>query len=990
MIQRVRSGDEMSQILDQQIYEWGVFIDVLPLFALGSRKIWTPITQSTDASADDLEQVNDDNTLDSHNVSFEEKLKTISDDLEAMEGIKPLGLLPRSRFTSCEASLSSLLKAFEELVDADILDKRGNIDDVLQDTATNATYGSVLSTLSSLSTAFISSFLPYKSFSTTIRGANPEPPSPLPRVNSCDDENSRAAQYPKLDVLGSMVRQHENETDLSLLCRKFVRTGHTHTQVDEIKRRTKWLYKSLLDANPDSNLLRQADTIIKETMCHWDYRRPWDTSSQLFFLLSRNTCANGHLVRLQLDGRELNRREANGFVRFSVFISKCPHLLPSEEWWEGAFRSVPKRMDDDELFFVCDYITSRPSPEVKEVKSILFTPQFLLTPVNQRTSLSPFPDAYPTISLAELLERGVLDRGERGVFEKGDKAVLAFSIGLCLLHLIYSSWMHEEWTSKSILFLHKFRDKQNRTGPQIMNIHLPYISTSLYHNNLVKTPKPTTAVYRPHLLSFAQLLVEIETGLKQTNPIEDKLSDAARDIKKRGNAEFAEAIRGCIELTKPSSEPSIITQARSNGTSRSKRAVGLEITFSSLRKKIFQNVIRPLEINYTRSTVEENRYGPFDIPESATNAVQLPVTSANRDGSKPGNIFYFDDLVPPMANASAETHAKTFFDNFSTFRKHFIAPKMIDRRGGRRRLRIAVLDTGIDKEDAWLDEALSKVAKLREDQGFSGSEETNPFKRYWPSEGDVRDEVGHGTWIAYLLLKCAPDTDLYIAKVSKSMKFNDTDNVVNAFNWAVEQEVDIISMSFGSREHISALETAITNCKDQVIIFASASNYGLNESRTYPARDGRVICVHALDGLGGSDSINPATDAKASYGTLGLGVKLSWQGKAACHSGTSYATPILAAISATLLDWLHYHSENEKSTLSPAQYAYLKKTARIRELFETHLSKRREELHFVAPWILFESNCLSSIEDSVCSAKYVQEKDVTVIEAIRNKLPIIS
>jgi hypothetical protein len=350
------------------------------------------------------------------------------------------------------------------------------------------------------------------------------------------------------------------------------------------------------------------------------------------------------------------------------------------------------------------------------------------------------------------------------------------------------------------------------------------------------------------------------------------------------------------------------------------------------------------------------------------------------------------------ASSSAEANAKTFFDNFSRFRKHFIAPKMAGRRGDRRRLKIAVLDTGIDEGDKWLDEALSKVGELRENQGFSGSLETYPIKGYWPDKDDaVQDECGHGTWLAYLLLKYAPDADLYIAKVSKNMAFSDTNQVVNAFKWALKEEVDIISMSFGSRDHIVALETEIVNCKDSAIIFASASNYGLNDPRTYPARDERVICVHALDGLGGLDSTNPPrTEAKANYGTLGRGIKLSWHGKVACHSGTSYATPILAAISANLLDWLHYHSENAQSTLSPAQYIYLSKTARIREIFERHMSEKQGNLLYVAPWILFKSNGLSKPTDTVSTEitmqerKYVEEREVTVIEAIREKLPILS
>ncbi|KAI8955715.1 hypothetical protein F4801DRAFT_276616 [Xylaria longipes] len=990
-IQTSRGNDEMSQILDEEILEWRVFVDVLPVFALGTRGTWTLINQDKDVYTDDPKRDND--TPDRHNALFEEQLKNLNACLQTIEKIRPPGLIPRDRFQLCERNLSRLLDAFEKLVCDEILNDGDSSDDARQDAATHATHGSFFSTVSGLSASVISYLSPYKSFSTTMRGPNPAPPCPLPQTNSFEDECDIEVRYPKLDTLGSMVQQRAKETNPSLLCQRFVRTSHTHKQVEGMMRLAKRVQKSFLAANP----FRQVDSANEESMCHWDYSRPWETSSQLFDLLSHSAREDGHLARLQLDGRGLNRREANNFVRFFVFMSQCPPLLPSEEWREGEFMSVQGETEDDEEFFLCDFALSNHS---RIVKTILFTPEDLLTPVNRPSYQSTFPDAYPTISLAELLERGVLGPGECGLFTEGDKAVLAFSIGLCLLHLFHGSWMRQEWTAKSIHFLHK----RTRVGAQIFNIHFPYIATSLIRDKPVKTLNLSTVVYRPYLLSFAQLLVEIETGalfvLKQAESFETRLLDGAQDIKTRGKAEYAEAIRGCIQLTRPRSRSSTLDHPQSKATLRSRQAASPRLTFNELREQIFQRMVKPLEINYRRflSAVQELRLGPFDIPGPTANTVKPPAPSSNGDDSISGTLFCFDDLVPQTADTSAEAHAKTFFDNFSRFTKHFIAPKMAGRRGGRRRLRIAVLDTGIDEGDKWLDEALSKVVELRENQGFSGSPETNPIKKYWPSEDDaVQDECGHGTWLAYLLLKYAPDADLYIAKVSENMAFSDTSKVVDAFSWALKEEVDIISMSFGSRDHISALETAIVDCKDSAIIFASASNYGLNDPRTYPARDERVICVHALDGLGGLDSINPPrTEAKANYGTLGRGIRLSWQGKVACHSGTSYATPILAAISANLLDWLHYHSENAQSTLSPAQYSYLKKTARIREIFETHMSEQQGNLLYVAPWVLFKSNGLSKPADNVSTEtekkerKYVEAKEVTVIEAIRDKLPILS
>jgi hypothetical protein len=325
----------MSQILDEEILEWRIFVDVLPVFALGIRGTWIPIIKE-DVYTDDSER--DNNTLDKHKALFEEQLRNLCVCLQSIEKIRPLGLIPRDRFQSCEKNLSKLLDAFEKLVYDEILNDGDSNDDAPQDAATHATHGSILSTVSSLSAVVSSYFLSYKSFPTTVRGANPTPPCPLPRTNSFEDECDIEVRYPRLDALGSMVQQRAIGTNPSLLCRQFVQISHTHKQVEGMMRLAKRVQKSFSAANPS----RQVDTGNEESMCRWDYRRPWETSSQLFDLLSNSAREDGHLARLQLDGRGLNRREASNYVRFFVFMSPCPPQLPSEEWREGEFMSVQR------------------------------------------------------------------------------------------------------------------------------------------------------------------------------------------------------------------------------------------------------------------------------------------------------------------------------------------------------------------------------------------------------------------------------------------------------------------------------------------------------------------------------------------------------------------------------------------------------------------------------------------------------------------------
>jgi subtilisin family serine protease len=90
------------------------------------------------------------------------------------------------------------------------------------------------------------------------------------------------------------------------------------------------------------------------------------------------------------------------------------------------------------------------------------------------------------------------------------------------------------------------------------------------------------------------------------------------------------------------------------------------------------------------------------------------------------------------------------------------------RRDTSRKIKVAVLDTGIAYEHPDIAEQRARIVKDRD----------------WTSSG-IDDEVGHGTHIAALLLKVAPAAHIYIAKVFKSAE-------------AVPQTADYVS---SVREH---------------------------------------------------------------------------------------------------------------------------------------------------------------------------------------------
>lgn len=71
-----------------------------------------------------------------------------------------------------------------------------------------------------------------------------------------------------------------------------------------------------------------------------------------------------------------------------------------------------------------------------------------------------------------------------------------------------------------------------------------------------------------------------------------------------------------------------------------------------------------------------------------------------------------------------------------------------------RKVRIAVIDSGVKEEDAEI--AAAATERIRGYRNFTSSDLNN-----------CEDQIGHGTKVARLLLTVAPEAELYIAKVTE-------------------------------------------------------------------------------------------------------------------------------------------------------------------------------------------------------------------------------
>lgn len=119
-----------------------------------------------------------------------------------------------------------------------------------------------------------------------------------------------------------------------------------------------------------------------------------------------------------------------------------------------------------------------------------------------------------------------------------------------------------------------------------------------------------------------------------------------------------------------------------------------------------------------------------------------------------------------------------------------------------------------------------------------------------------------------------------------------------SFGWPQENEAKDIS---------KAIWKALAKRKDQILFFAAASNSGGDTSEWFPASHQCVTAVRATTYEGEFLGFNPPpdyTDADV-IGTLGVdipGASLDLEQPEREDTGTSFATPIAAAIGALALD----------------------------------------------------------------------------------------
>lgn len=209
-------------------------------------------------------------------------------------------------------------------------------------------------------------------------------------------------------------------------------------------------------------------------------------------------------------------------------------------------------------------------------------------------------------------------------------------------------------------------------------------------------------------------------------------------------------------------------------------------------------------------------------------------------------------------------------------------------------VKVAVIDTGIDYTHSELN-----------DNYCGGYDFVN-------GDNDPMDDNWHGTHCAGIIaaedngvgiLGVAPEVNLYSLKAFDSGGSCSLSNVIAAIDWAIDNHIQIVSMSFGMNYNSSSLEAACNRAYDSgILLVAAAGNdgnlNGTGDCVDYPANYKSVIAVTSITSSDLRSSFS-STGPAAELAAPGSFIKSTYPGGGyTLASGTSMACPHVAGSAA--------------------------------------------------------------------------------------------
>ncbi|KAI0528223.1 hypothetical protein F5B22DRAFT_27170 [Xylaria bambusicola] len=317
-------------------------------------------------------------------------------------------------------------------------------------------------------------------------------------------------------------------------------------------------------------------------------------------------------------------------------------------------------------------------------------------------------------------------------------------------------------------------------------------------------------------------------------------------------------------------------------------------------------------------------------------------------------------------NDAKVRHALGFLGEFRPIVQQFCLDKENEKYfsalGDRQKVKIAILDTGLDPLHGQFAPKLAEIGFKNFEDNCCNDDSTNCI-----DHRHCKDEDGHGTFIAGIIDRVWDISELYVGKVaSKRETARDYTQFVNSVAkgifWACDRwEVDIINLSLGFpvyKEALRPIRDALDHAASKrVLVFSASHNFGNSRSAPWPASEpGLTIPVTAADMTGklatfarqpqssGENVMALGECLESSYALPGS-QKVHYESRRL--NATSFATPIVACMAAVViyvLDNVNYPYEQEGASKGLRTVKVMKEV-----LFDTFGRPEDVGLHYLRP-----------------------------------------